>query len=391
MARRMFALFLLLVTLSGCWSRVELNGLGLVLGIAVDLGEEDGKTLLTIFLPRPEESQQGGDGGGGSGTKALVMARSADNVVDALALIRLATARQTALDHMRVVLVGEEYARTKGLTDLLNVLATNAEIRMTTYVFVVEGKAYEVFEAIPELRTVQPMNLIGIIDAKGSVKWRLKNLLVASTSKTHSMWMHALRVGPSTIPEPGSPATSVSLSGAALFRKDQLVRLLDERDAQMMNWFLANPAQMIISADCRNGNPETLSAQVESGRVKIQPSLNGKQIAFHVHADAKVELRRSQCTADWTSKEGRVSMEHLLEEDLQQRLERFIAILQESGTDPVGFGHRLFLAYPAYFRTVGEDWLKFWPKADVTVSTNVEITRSGLTVGPANRSEAESP
>lgn len=387
MVKRVLALLLLLGMLSGCWSRLELNDLGLILGIALDKGEKEGTVRLAIFMPRPVSPQQRREAGASGGSPALVMSKDADNISDALALMRTVTARQLGLDHMRVVLVGEEYARSEGMADLLNVLATNPEVRMTTYVFVVQGTAWEVFATLPELRTLQPMNLMDIIQAKGAANWRLKNMLVARTSGTHSMWTHAIKVVGVSIQEPGSPPTAVVLSGAALFEKDRLVRFLNENEAQLITWFLGNPRDSIITSNCANGKPGTVSAQVERATVKIDPRLNGDDVSFHVRVNAELDLRRSECTADWVSRAGRRQMEERMEEDLRTRFEEFIAILQESGVDPVGFGHRLRLAYPAYFRELGQRWLEVWPTASVSVTARVKIVRSGLTDGPANRSE----
>lgn len=387
MGRRAVALLLLLVTLSGCWSRIELNDLGVVLGIAVDVGEEK-PVRLTLFVPHPQPRQ----GGGAAGTQGenWVVAREAENISDAMALIRLSAARRLVYYHLRVVLVSEEIARTMGVGDLLDALANIVEVRQTVRLFVVEGQAQTVFETFPQLRNTQPDNLVGMIQAFGWADWKLKNILVARSSTTHTAWMHMLKVIKRPAKIPGSPETAATLSGAALFRKDHLVEKVHPWENQAIAWFLGDPKHSLITAPCPEPTEGSLTVEVLRGRAKIQPGWQGEKPAFQVEVTARVNLRRSQCRmGSLKEEEGRRELEQVLEEDLRLRIEAFVATLQESRTDPVGFGKRMQLAYPAYFRSVGDDWLEKWPEASVKVSARVTLVGAGLMVSPASKTETE--
>lgn len=386
MGRRAVTLLMLLVTLSGCWSRVELNDLGVVLGMAVDVGEKEA-VRLTLFVPRPLPPQ---GGGGGPHQAGWVVAREAETISDALALIRLTSARRLVFYHLRVMLVGEEYARTVGVGDLLDSLATNVEIRQTVRPFVVEGRAQTVFETLPQLRTMQPNNLVGILQAFGGVEWRLKNILVARASPTQTIWMHALNVRPGLAGIPGAPETGVNLSGAALFRRDFLVRMIYPWENQVIAWFLGDPKGAVITAPCPDPKRGSISVQVLRGKARIRPGWQGQNPSFRVEATARVNLVRSECRVGTIKEEeNRRELEQVLEEDLRLRIEAFIATLQETGTDPVGFGKRMQLAYPAYFRTLGDNWIEDWQQASVQVTARVNLAGAGLMTSPATRTERE--
>ena len=386
MGRRAAALLLLLALLSGCWSRVELNDLGIILGMAVDLGEEK-PIRVTVYVPRPISG--GAREGGGSEVTAWVMTEEADTLADALELVQSAAPRRLRQYHLRVVLIGEEFARKIGVGDLLDSLTTNPEAQLNLKLFIVKGRAQYVLETLPLLRTVQPNNIRGIVQARGGPDWRLKENLVARVSETQSMWMEALEVIQLESGPPGTPPHRVHLSGGALFYGDYLVRLVTEDEVQGVYWLLGDPRQLTMTVDCPDPNKGNFTVLIEHGKLKMKPSLRGSQPHFRVEARAHVNMIRAECGLLGIIDEERKQLEDAVADELRQRLEHVIAIFQETRTDPSGFGKRLQLAYPAYFHSVRDKWPEIWSKVPVDVEAVAIMTRSGLTTGPTSKTERE--
>lgn len=382
-AKRWGIMVILLILLSGCWSRVEVNDLGLVLGIGIDVGEEL-PIRLTLFIARTVRQGQGG-GQGAGGDPVWIATREAATLSDAMREVSMGSARRISLHHVRVVLIGENLAREQ-ITDILDFLGRNPQIRLTLRPMVVEGRAQTVLETPPQLKPLQPDNLVGIIQSKGGVEWRLKNFLIARVSETHSGWMHAVKVIDRPGGIPGSPKKAVVLAGAGLFRYDHLVTYLDETQAQSLSWLIGNPRDAVITAHCPNDDGKTLSASVLRGKSKIEPTLRGGRVSFQVHATAQVDLLRLECRESVREDADRSKLEEALAKDLRERLSATIEVFQSTTTDPVGFGKRVQRRYPAFFRSLQGEWFSTaWPKADVSISTDIRIRQTGLLLGPANR------
>ncbi|MDB4897422.1 MAG: gerKC2, partial [Firmicutes bacterium] len=116
MLRRASLCILMLLMLTGCWSRVELNDIGVSLGMGVDQGES-APVRLTLYIAR---SMGGGTGASkAGGDPDWVVAREAQNIADAMREIALASPRRLTLHHLRVVVVGEDYARA-GIGELMD-------------------------------------------------------------------------------------------------------------------------------------------------------------------------------------------------------------------------------------------------------------------------------
>lgn len=386
MGRRWLLLPLILILLSGCWSRVEINDLGLVLGMAIDVGEEH-RGRLTLYLVRA--------GAGGSGAEATadgvppiwVVAREADSLADALREISLASPRRISLQHLRVVLIGEEFARTD-IRGVLDFLARHPQIRLSVRPMMVRGRAQTVLETLPLMRTNQPENLTSILQAKGGVDWRLLDFLVARASATHSAWMYAVGVIDRPAALPGSPTTAVVLQGAALFKGDHLQTLLDSRETQVLNWLLGNPRESVVTANCPH-ETETFSVRVERGRAYIEPQLGPRGLHLQVRATGKVGVVRLGCVTPLTDRERLTELEQALEKDLEERLRSAIDHFQESGVDPVGFGKRVQLKYPGYWRQVEQRFPEIWPTLSYSVEADLTITESGLLISPATETEEQ--
>ncbi len=130
---RLPLLMLILVSLTGCWDRTEINDLAFILTTAVDL-EEDGSIRYSVLLPLP--GSMGGPTGGGGGTAGnttyYIDSAVGDTIRSAQAKLQKRMSRRMFLAHRRTLVVGEEYAK-KGIREIFDATARTAESRMSTF------------------------------------------------------------------------------------------------------------------------------------------------------------------------------------------------------------------------------------------------------------------
>ncbi len=376
-----------LLLLAGCWSRTEVNDLGVVLGVAVDIGEER-PVRLTLLYARQGQSQQGQSKAIG-GDPIYVAAREADNLSDAMREIALAAGRETSLHHVRVVLISEEYARTRGIRNLLDFLARHPQVRMSLVPLVVEGRAQTVLETPPQLKALQPQNLVAILEEKGGLRWRLKDFLVARVSETHSGWMYTVSVIQRPAGTPQAPPKEVVVTGSALFFGDRLVRMLSPKETEGLAWLMSKPVRSVITATCPENPDASFSGQVDQGRTTMRPSWEGGRLRIDVAIQGKVDLIRLTCRDDLADVAWRERLEAHLEKDVRERVEGVIETFKSQRVDPVGFGKRVQLNDPAWWLQNGPNWPEIWPEVEVTVTAQISIMQSGLLLKPANLTEKE--
>ena len=383
MRRRAGLLVMACLLLTGCWSRIEVSDLGVVVGLAVDRGERL-PARVTLYLSRSP-----GAGQFERGQAQWVVAREGGNVADALSQIRRASSRRLSLHHLRVVLVGEEYAR-GGMDELLDFLSRHPQIRLLTRMMVVEGRAQAVLETRPTLEALQPENIARIVQAKGGPDPRLKEVLVGRAADSFSPWVYTVHLleRPARLEDTGELA--VELSGAALMRSDRVVAMVDRRLAQAISWLEGNPVEATLVAQCPGDGDRTISAHVQRGEVRIYPTVVKGALSISVRVVGTVDVVHSECNVDVIPPDSRGVLERQLEKDLVGRLEEIIRIFQESETDPVAFGKWVQLKQSAFWRTIPKDgWPKVWKVTPVKVQVGIVLNRAGLLTDPANRTRHE--
>jgi spore germination protein KC len=373
-----------LLLVSGCWSRIEVVDLGVVIGMGIDTGET-APVRATLYFSR---SPGGAQGEGLGGTANWVVSREGQDVPEAVRNIAQASSRRISLHHLRVVLVGESYAR-GDMDSLMDFLARYPQIRLITRVMVVEGTAQEVLETPPQFEALQPESIAEIVRMKGGPDPKLKDLMVARAAESFTGWTYTVHVIDRPSREPGASDRAVELSGAALLRADRVVTVLDRRLAQSLGWLEGDNKLMVITVPCPDLPAATLTAQVDQGRARIVPELTGGQLRFAVVVKGYVDIITNHCNLDSLSPAARAKMEEAITADVSARLKETIAVFQETETDPVGFGKRVQLKHTAYWRKIKKEWLRVWADTPVTVSGHVSIRRTGLLLRPANRTREE--
>lgn len=388
--RRCRALLLLTLLLSGCWSRVELNDLGVVTAIAVDVGEQEAVRLTLYFARSPGLNRQsGGQTDAQMQVAAGVIGRDGPNLMDAMRSISLASPRRISLHHVRVVLIGQEYAHNH-IADLTDFLARHPQIRMLSTPMVVLGKAQSVLEVQPHLETLQSENIYEILQAKGAREQRLKEFLIARASATHSGWMYTLRVVERPAREHnGAPERAVEVAGAALFLGDRPIEYLGRQEIRPLVWLLGNPRDMYVTVPCPAGGSGTYSLRVDEVQPSIRPTLQSGRVLFQVNVRLITELMRKECNLQAQFADDRGLLEAAASQQVKEIVISFIRRTQEAGVDPIGFGKHLQLAYPEFWRRIEKQWPKVWPAAEIRASADVRIRMSGLLIKPANKTEEE--
>lgn len=132
----------LALTLTGCWDRTEIDELGFILAIGLDLAPK-GDIYYTFWLavPRKLAPAVGGGGGGiGAGEAVHVATVEASTLGSALSLMNTYVARRLTLEHTKAFVVGEELAR-RDILEFLSPAARFREFRRSILVMVTRGTA----------------------------------------------------------------------------------------------------------------------------------------------------------------------------------------------------------------------------------------------------------
>ncbi|RAK22280.1 Ger(x)C family germination protein [Anoxybacillus vitaminiphilus] len=134
-----FLLFVsILLLLSGCWSRRELNDLAVASAIGIDK-HKDGY-LLTAQIINP--SQVAPLASSTPGTPVTIYQATGGTVFEALRQLTRKSSRKVYLSHLRIVVFSEEIAK-EGLRNPLDFLSRDHELRTDFYIAVARKERAE--------------------------------------------------------------------------------------------------------------------------------------------------------------------------------------------------------------------------------------------------------
>lgn len=133
-ASNFISLFLVLLMLSGCWDRIELNDVSIVTGLAVDKGKER-KFMMTVELINASQFSKNS---GGQSAPVTTFSLEGDTVAELLQQMNFGVARRLIFSHTRVLYISEEIAR-EGMIEFLDFLDRSGEFRNDFNIVVTRG------------------------------------------------------------------------------------------------------------------------------------------------------------------------------------------------------------------------------------------------------------
>lgn len=385
----MLALLFTLV-LSGCWERKELNEIAFVLGIGIDKAEKGYTVSMQVVIPSAISSQSTG-GGGGTGVPVVVYKFTVPTFYDAQRMLNLDSSRTSYLGHIRVLVIGEELARS-GVGEILDVFKRSREPRMDFYVMVARGTtASDVLNVLTPMDKLPANKLFSSLD--NSYKDSAKTVAVTLDDFIENLLSQGenpVLTGVEVMGNPKdgeeksnvertTPKTRLEYHTVAVFRKDKLIGWLNEGETIGYNYIndkVTSHSGPIAGKDRKPIVIEAIQASTKR-KVKIidgEPHiyLNVKALC-NIEEVQSIENLESESTIRRLEKETEKRIIERMQNTVEQVNNRFNA-------DIMGFGQSIYHASPKAWTKLqqkkGDDYLKSLP---IHYSASVVINRVGLT------------
>ncbi len=101
-----------------------------------------------------------------------------------------------------------------------------------------------------------------------------------------------------------------------------------------------------------------------------------------VDADIKGYIAELECYIKIDSEEEIRKIEKKLEEEAESQIRETIKMAQEMETDVFGFGRKLSINNPNYWKKHKKEWNTLFKNADIEVNVNAKISNAGLLTDP---------
>lgn len=405
----LLAALLMLLSLGGCWSRVEIENLAIVTAVGVDIVQVDGRekwrTSFMIIRPggmSPGPGQGGGGGGGGVGSGAggreaeWLVSGLGETFMESMLNIDTRSPRLVYLGHASPLILGEGVARA-GVHDVIDSVIRQPRVRLRPWVLVVEGEALNVLRASPEVDQLLASEIIGIIEnslprsGKGhavSLKDFAHHLVTpgrdAVTSRVELFTPQEEQAaggggGGSPGEQGGGGAQAVRLNGSAVFRQNRLVGWMMDRETMGYLFAEGEARGADIPLPLNPGGDIHFSVTILRSRSEITPRVQDGRLTFLIDIQARGELAEHLETHEFADPETMARLDEILSREIKQRVEESIRRSQrEFRADIFGLGEQLHQEEPFVWKQVHANWYDIYPTVEIVVNVDATIVHTGM-------------
>lgn len=382
------------ISLTGCFDANELDELGISLILGFDVVED--KLLITAEVVDPQYSSSSSDTWEGSTVKYVQ--GIGNTVFEAFRDITLKFDRRIYAAHNKVLIFGEELARS-GLITHIDQLFRDREQRESAFMLIAKGaRAYEVMGVNSGLETVPANYILDLIKNINNNPKSIDTNIISYMQHYYHEGHHPIvgviekkrkNVIDKTSEDKGSEEYELSIIGSAIFRKDKLIGYLNGNDTKAVNYLLNNIENGIITFPIFNSSEEKVqseglptnvsSVNVIKGKTKNDIEINGDKVILKTKINIRAALGELIAKTDVSNEEDIRRLEDACSKTVEVNIESAVKkVQQEYGTDIFGFGMAFHHKYPKQWEKIKENWDEIFKDAEFQIEVKTSIIRTGL-------------
>lgn len=378
------------LTLAGCWNRVEINDVALVEAAAIDK-TKDGKIELTVqnFIPRALGGGQGLGGGGGGGGAAQTFTRSAKGktIAEAMSVLQEKFPRKIFWGQTEVFLIGEKLAR-EGIQKEIEFLARHPDPHLRVLVIVSKGKAADALDLHPPLERSSSEVLREMAKSRTLLQVTVKDLLQMLTGDAGAAALPWIEIIPTKAGEE-KKSTVAYISGTAIFKKDKMVGHIDDTTTRGLLW-LRNEIKSAVVTVTPNGAEGFISLMLIKAKTELIPQIKNDKWQITLKAVSKDDLIQNASKLDVMKPEIVKRVEVELNKDIEIRVNTVLEQVQKKmKADAFGFAEAFHRKYPKEWKKAKEKWDEIFPEVEVNYDIQAKVLRPGKSSRPAGLPEQE--
>ncbi|MFC6226276.1 Ger(x)C family spore germination protein [Paenibacillus allorhizosphaerae] len=373
----MFPLLLLVALLAGCWDKIEVNDMAMIVSAGIDKIDDDQIELtVQVFIPNPTATSDGaGNGGAGGEGNVYTFSTKGSSMAEALTDLQKRLPRYFTWSHTKAYVFGEALAR-QGMHDEFDFLFRDIQPREQANFFICKGTAKKLLNSQIDPNTYETLIKLSQKPTTRSSTMHEVEALISGESGAFLLPTADL----TTMLTNGAEKRILSISGLAVIHKKKLVGFLDNECTTGLRLLQHAVLGRNITLT-RKEEEGSIIIRVMHSDMKLYPSINnGKwKMRVKVKLDADV-VQNSTKLVIANGSDNLRKIEGAFNEEIKQTLIHTMEQLQKKlKTDVVGFARAFHKKYPHEWSRVREDWTPVFQSIDVELETNTRIHRPGIT------------
>lgn len=404
-------LILIIFSLTGCYSKKELDNLAYVIAIGADVGSGDELNITyQIAVPLKISSESGKTGEENYITHTV----RANSLYTGNSKVNSLTSKEINLSHVKLIVYSEELAK-QDLSGHINSLISNVAIRPKTTVAQCKGTAQEFLEKITPNLEASPARYYELLFesqkytddtiaselldfySSASALDQATTLIVLSNQKENddnssktkneeNMQENDKNLDLSSEDSENNEdikdgnennKSETKFLGIAAFNGGKLVGIIPEELVA---------SHLILTSSLKEGNITVDDVEEKNKLVSIKLSQE-KACKFNVDIEKNVpeititinilaKLQSSNSTTDYLNKKNKNLLKEKIETKLETQLTEYLRKTQELNSDISGIGKHVKKEYLTWTEFKKSNWNKNYQNAKIKLDVNVDLNVS---------------
>ena len=392
----LFIPIMLILSMTGCWSKYEINDVGITDSVVYDR-MDDGKLKMTVEILNNKEGGASSSGQSEDGKSFYIFSGTASNVSESIANINKKFEWSLYLPFVRARIFTEKNARL-GINSTLEYLLYNKNIRESAFMVISEGdySAEDIYECLGGMSTTFGAFIDGLYNTRSETDGSslfvdmmdfVRSLNSERTDPVAGLIKIMENQNESDIKQSGESKDGGEQSsyelvyeGAAVFRDDTMVGTLDREETQGYNFIMNNMRDCIISLNFHN---IPCSVQILSSNCSKDVNYREGRLFADIPIDADVMLLEGQASSNIDISEIVEQLEQAISEHIKSLAEKCVLKTKnEYSCDIFGLGHSFYIKHTGEWHELKDIWRDVFHESEISVSVDVSLTRFGETVNP---------
>ncbi|BBU38045.1 hypothetical protein APP_03370 [Aeribacillus pallidus] len=388
--KKMLLFAVVLLLLSGCWNRRELNTIAIQVGLGID--KEGDQYVVTSQIVNP--SQIAMLMSKGDKTPVMTYQEKGHTIIEAIRRMTTAVPRRIYSSHLRILVIGEELAK-EGIGEVLDLLSRDHEMRTDFYITVAKdakaGDILKVLTALEDIPANQLFNSLELSDKQWAltISVTLDQLLSDLSSEGIEVKLTGISVeGNQQVGETKAnyeqidPEAKLKFKGIALFHQDRLIGWLDEQQSRALHYIIGKVHRTIEEISCKNDGK--ISIDIFSAKSQLKTKMHKGNPVGEVHIEAQGNVADVQCkNLTITNTKTIRKIEKKTEEKIKQEVEKVLSNVQQNyRVDAFGFGKALYRDDYKNWKKIKKHWKETFTELPIKTTVDVKIRRTGTINNP---------
>lgn len=365
----------LLACLAGCSADVtEISDIALVTATGIDYDHKTKKYIFTSYclLPTTTSTENTGK------LSEWVVSATGNSILDAAKKLRSQVGKTLIWQHNKFIIIGESAAR-YSFYEIMDFMTRNRQIRITSFLFVSEGRAVNLLNMNTETEDLLSNDLLGKVRNEKewgrSISQSIQNIANWNTDPYRGFVTGKIR----TARQPFKSKEELSLSGGAVFNHGKWVGWLDEEDVLVVH-LLSEKSKWkdLVFSETFEFNDINVTLHFKLDKQSIRSRyINGPKLDIHltlISTVGEIEHYLSVDKAD-TIRQLELTASAFLENKIKHSLLHFQRGLN---VDVIGFSDLFYQHYPNEWAALKHKWTDIYPTLPIQTHVAVKIDKLGL-------------